>query len=251
MRITSWHYCLAVSLAIYGSFAVGVTSNKASPASTAINSAAPYGASTDTVSATEQLRQFVRNSKTAEGDFVQQQLRALKPNESQDKGLKVIRQTQGHFYFQRPGRFAWETNKPYEQKLISDGKQLITWDKDLKQATYRPAGDALAATPAAILFGEAALDEHFDLVEDIEHNGLRWVDLKPKAKKGGAPGNTDLAYTKISVGMKGGLPSALELLDGLGNVVLVSFSQYQLNVNFAPSRFSFNPPPGTEIVKLK
>lgn len=251
MRITGLHCCLVVSLAIYGSYAIGVAPNKASQTSAAINSAAPYGASTDTVSATEQLRQFVRNSKTAEGDFVQQQLRAPKPNESQDKGLKVIRQTQGHFYFQRPGRFAWETNKPYEQKLISDGKQLIMWDKDLKQATYRPVGDALAATPAAILFGEAALDEQFDLVEDIEHNGLRWVDLKPKVKKGGAPGNPDLAYTKISVGMKGGLPSALELLDGLGNVVLVSFSQYQLNVNFAPSRFSFNPPTGTEIVKLK
>lgn len=56
-------------------------------------------------SGSEQLRQFVRNSKTAEGDFVQQQLRAPKANEPQDKGLKVVRQTQGHFVFQRPGRF--------------------------------------------------------------------------------------------------------------------------------------------------
>ena len=49
----------------------------------------------------EQLRQFVRNSKTAEGEFVQQQLRAPKANEPQDKGLKVVRQTQGRFVFQR------------------------------------------------------------------------------------------------------------------------------------------------------
>jgi len=54
-------------------------------------------------SGSEQLRQFVRNSKTAEGDFMQQQLRAPKANEPQDKGLKVLRQTQGHFVFQRPG----------------------------------------------------------------------------------------------------------------------------------------------------
>ena len=105
-------------------------------------------------SGTEQLRQFVRNSKTAEGDFVQQQLRAPKASEPQDKGLKVVRQTQGRFVFQRPGRFIWDTQKPYEQKLIADGKQLILWDKDLNQATFRPAGQALAATPAAILFGE-------------------------------------------------------------------------------------------------
>ena len=62
-------------------------------------------------SGSEQLRQFVRNSKTAEGDFVQQQLRAPKANEPQDKGLKVVRQTQGHFVFQRPGRFVWDTQK--------------------------------------------------------------------------------------------------------------------------------------------
>jgi outer membrane lipoprotein carrier protein len=37
-------------------------------------------------SGVEQLRQFVRNSKTAEGEFVQQQLRAPKPNEPQYKG---------------------------------------------------------------------------------------------------------------------------------------------------------------------
>ena len=53
-------------------------------------------------SGAEQLRQFVRNSKTAEGDFVQQQLRSPKANEPQDKGLKVVRQTQGRFVFQRP-----------------------------------------------------------------------------------------------------------------------------------------------------
>ena len=103
-------------------------------------------------SAAEQLRQFVRNSKTAEGNFVQQQLRAPRAGEPQDKGLKVVRQTQGHFVFQRPGRFIWDTQKPYEQKLIADGKQLILWDKDLNQATFRPAGQALASTPAAILF---------------------------------------------------------------------------------------------------
>ena len=92
-------------------------------------------ANSQSESGADQLRQFVRNSKTAEGDFVQQQLRAPKANEPKDKGLKVVRQTQGHFVFQRPGRFIWDTQKPYEQKLIADGKQLILWDKDLNQAT--------------------------------------------------------------------------------------------------------------------
>ena len=200
-------------------------------------------------SGSDQLRQFVRNSKTAEGEFVQQQLRSPKANEPQDKGLKVIRQTQGKFVFQRPGRFVWDTQKPYEQKLITDGKQLILWDKDLNQATFRPAGQALASTPAAILFGEASLDQHFDLVDGEEHLGMKWVALIPKKNPNAKTGN-DLPYTKISIGMTNGLPKALELIDGLGSVVLVTLDKIQLNVSLPANRFTFTPPAGAEVLRL-
>jgi outer membrane lipoprotein carrier protein len=197
----------------------------------------------------EQLRQFVRNSKTAEGDFVQQQLRAPKAGEPQDKGLKVVRQTQGHFVFQRPGKFIWDTQKPFEQKLIADGKQLILWDKDLNQATFRPAGQALASTPAAILFGETSLDQHFDLIDGEDRLGMRWVSLAPK-KDPNAKGKNDLPYTKISIGMANGLPKALELIDGMGSVVLVTLDKIQLNVNLPANRFTFVPPAGAEVLRL-
>ncbi|MEY4524152.1 MAG: hypothetical protein RIR27_1228 [Pseudomonadota bacterium] len=200
-------------------------------------------------SGAEQLRQFVRNSKTAEGEFVQQQLRAPKSNEPQDKGLKVVRQTQGRFVFQRPGRFIWDTQKPYEQKLIADGKQLIMWDKDLNQATFRPAGQALATTPAAILFGETSLDQHFELVEGEDRLGMKWVALVPKKIPNTKNGN-DLPYTKISVGMANGLPKALELIDGLGSVVLVTLDKIQLNVSLSANRFTFTPPAGAEVLRL-
>lgn len=200
-------------------------------------------------SGAEQLRQFVRNSKTAEGDFMQQQLRAPKANEPQDKGLKVVRQTQGRFVFQRPGRFIWDTQKPYEQKLIADGKQLILWDKDLNQATFRPAGQALAATPAAILFGETSLEQHFDLLDGEDRLGMKWVALTPKKNPNAKNGN-DLPYTKISVGMANGLPKALELTDGLGSVVLVTLDKIQLNVNLPANRFTFTPPAGAEVLRL-
>ena len=207
------------------------------------------GIAADADSGAEQLRQFVRNSKTAEGDFVQQQLRAPKANESQDKGLKVVRQTQGHFAFQRPGRFVWDTQKPFEQKLIADGKQLILWDKDLNQATFRPAGQALTSTPAAILFGESSLDQHFDLIDGEDRLGMKWVALTPKKDPNTKDGN-DLPYTKISIGMANGLPKALELMDGLGSVVLVTLDKIQLNVTLPANRFNFTPPAGAEVLRL-
>ena len=193
----------------------------------------------------EQLKQFVKTVRSAQGEFVQQQMRTPKPNEPQDKP-KMIRQTSGHFIFQRPGRFVWDTQKPYEQKLIMDGKQLLMWDKDLNQLTIRSANQALAASPAAILFGDAALDQQFDLEEAGTKTNLQWVNLKPKAK----PGQGDLPYTQIAIGMSAGLPKALELTDGFGSMVLVVFNQMQINPSVDASRFQLKPPQGAEVLRL-
>jgi outer membrane lipoprotein carrier protein len=193
----------------------------------------------------EQLRQFVKTVQSAQGEFAQQQMRTPKPNEPQDK-LKLIRQTSGQFIFQRPGKFVWDTQKPYEQKLIADGKQLLMWDKDLNQLTIRSANQALVASPAAILFGESALDAQFELEDGGSKTDLQWVNLQPKLK----PGQGDLPYTKIAIGMAAGLPKALELTDGFGSVVLVVFNQMQINPKIEPSRFQFKAPPGAEVLRL-
>ena len=193
----------------------------------------------------EQLRQFVKTVQSAQGEFAQQQMRTPKPNEPQAK-LKLIRQTSGQFIFQRPGKFVWDTQKPYEQKLIADGKQLLMWDKDLNQLTIRSANQALAASPAAILFGESALDAQFELEDGGSKTDLQWVNLQPKVK----PGQGDLPYTKIAIGMAAGLPKALELTDGFGSVVLVVFNQMQINPKIEPSRFQFKAPPGAEVLRL-
>ena len=193
----------------------------------------------------EQLRQFVKTVQSAQGEFAQQQMRTPKANEPQDK-LKLVRQTYGRFVFQRPGKFVWDTQKPYEQKLIADGKQLLIWDKDLNQLTIRSANQALAASPAAILFGESALDTQFELEDGGSKTDLQWVNLKPKAKVG----EGDLPYTKIAIGMAGGLPKALELTDGFGSVVLVVLNQIQINPKIEPGRFQFKAPPGAEVLRL-
>ncbi len=193
----------------------------------------------------EQLRQFVKTVQSSQGEFAQQQMRTPKANEPQDK-LKLVRQTSGQFIFQRPGKFVWDTQKPYEQKLIADGKQLLMWDKDLNQLTIRWASQALAASPAAILFGESALDAQFELEDGGTKTDLQWVNLKPKAK----PGQSDLPYTKIAIGMGAGLPKALELTDGFGSIVLVVFSQMQINPKIEPGRFQFKAPAEAEVLRL-
>ena len=62
----------------------------------------------------------------------------------------------GTFSFQRPGKFKWAVQKPYEQLVISDGAKVYQYDPDLLQVTERKVDAAIGTSPAAILFGSLA-----------------------------------------------------------------------------------------------
>ena len=192
--------------------------------------------------AVDQLKNFSKMTKTSSGEFLQQQV-----SQSSDGKLKVNKELSGTFVFSRPGKFIWHVLKPYEQKMLADGKQLVMWDKDLNQVTYRPVGQALATTPAAILFGDIALEQYFDLKSAGEKNGLNWVELVPKAKQNGL---NDIPYSKIGIGLADNLPQAMELRDNFGNIVLLTFKQIKTNVSVSQSDFNFKNPPGVDIVRL-
>jgi outer membrane lipoprotein carrier protein len=190
-----------------------------------------------------QFKSFLVDVKNAEGDFAQQQIRPAKQGEAQ---AKVLRKSQGYFVFQRPGQFVWETKKPFEQKVIADGNQLLLWDKDLNQLTTRPAGQGLAASPAAILFGNTSIDEHFELILGEDRGGVLWLELKPKGSE-----KRDMPYSRIGVGMKDGLPVGLELHDNFGTIVLINLSKIKTNITLGPQTFKFSPPTGAEVFKVK
>ena len=185
-----------------------------------------------------------RSVKNAEGEFSQQQIRPPKSGEGQPK---VLRKSQGRFVFQRPGKFIWETTKPFEQKVIADGQRLLLWDKDLNQLTIRPAGKSLSASPAAILFGQIAIDERFELIPGGEKGGMYWLELKPKADKGAG----DMPYSRGGVGMANGLPVGLELHDNFGTITLINLSKIRINSNLGAEVFKFNPPAGVDVLNVQ
>ena len=192
----------------------------------------------------KQFKQFISSVNNADGEFTQQQIRATKQGEAQPK---VLRKSQGRFVFQRPGKFVWETIKPFEQKVIADGQKLLLWDKDLNQLTVRPASKGLSASPAAILFGGAMAEEYFDLISGGEKGGMFWVELKPKA----TGGSGDMPYSRIGVGMSNGLPAGLELHDNFGTIVLINLSKIRTNINLSPNTFKFSPPAGADVLNVQ
>ncbi len=178
-----------------------------------------------------QLRQFVAATPSAEGEFEQTVLA--------QSGRKP-QQASGSFAYARPGRFHWEYDRPYRQILVGDGVNLWTWDPDLNQATVRAMGDALGATPAAILFGSGELDEGFVLTEGGKDGELVWVEARPR--------QTDSGFESLRIGLQDGRLRRMEMRDNFGQTTLIRFTRLEPNRQLAADRFRFVPPPGADVI---
>lgn len=185
--------------------------------------------------ALEQFKAFVVNTKSAKGEFSQQQIKML------DGKAKISKTANGVFMFARPGKFIWTYLKPYEQTLQTDGDQLYIFDKDLNQVTIKALGGALGASPAAILFGGGDLEKNFTLKEIGIKQDLEWLEAIPKTK--------DTQFEHIGIGMKDGLPVALELRDSFGQISLVTLKNVEKNPTIKGDQFKFIVPVGADIFR--
>lgn len=192
--------------------------------------------------ALDQFKSFVASTKSARGEFTQRLVKADKAENGGDagnSGMKVSNASTGTFQFARPGKFIWVYQKPYEQLLQADGEKLYIYDKDLNQVTVRKLGNALGSSPAAILFGSNDLEKNFTLKEAGTRDGTEWLQATPKAK--------DTTFDTIGIGMREGVPVAMELRDSFGQVSILSFTRFEKNPVQAENQFRFVVPKGADV----
>jgi outer membrane lipoprotein carrier protein len=179
----------------------------------------------------DQLRAFLTQTSSARGEFVQRV--------SSSRG-SAQPTSSGRFVFQRPGRFRWTYEKPYEQVIVADGTRLVLFDKDLNQVTIRKLGAALPSSPASILFGSNDFEKEFEVADAGTKDGLEWVQAKPRAK--------DSTFDRIEIGFRDGLPQAMRLADNFGQVTQLTFSKVERNPKLDAQAFSFTPPKGADVL---
>jgi outer membrane lipoprotein carrier protein len=184
--------------------------------------------------AIEQLRAFLKDTGSARGEFTQRVT-----SRSQSAGQV----SSGSFVFQRPGRFRWVYQKPFEQVIVADGERMFLYDKDLNQVTVRALAGAIPASPASILFGAGQFDKDFTLRDGGSRDGLAWVSATPRAG--------DTPFEKIDIGLVNGLPAAMLLADSFGQTTLLRFTRFERNVSVDPQTFRFTPPPGADVLESR
>jgi outer membrane lipoprotein carrier protein len=185
----------------------------------------------------DQLRQFLTQTKTASGEFTQNVTGA-----NARPGAKT-QNSSGTFAFERPGKFRWTYQKPYEQVLVADGEKLFIFDKDLNQVTVKKIGAALPASPASILFGTNDFEREFEVKDAGSRDGLEWVDARPRKK--------DTTFESIQLGFKDGLPAAMRLTDSFGQTTQLKFAKVERNPKVDLQAFKFTPPAGADVLEDK
>ncbi len=179
----------------------------------------------------DRLKAFVAGAQTAEADFTQTVA---------DKTGRVTQQASGKMAFARPGKFRWDYTAPYAQVIVGDGVKLWLYDADLDQVTVKPLGDVIAGTPAALLAGDNAIEKYFRLKDAGEEGGFEWLEATPR--------NKDTTFERIRMGFKGDVLAQMELFDFFGQRTTLKLTGMVRNPAIPPSRFTFTPPKGADII---
>ncbi len=178
------------------------------------------------------------STRSARGDFVQ---RVVRQDAAASGKVQMSKESSGTFQFSRPGKFIWTYRKPYEQVLQADGQKLYIYDKDLNQVTVRKLGNALGSSPAAILFGSNDLETSFTLKDGGTRDGMAWMQATPKSR--------DTSFEQIGIGLRDGVPAAMELRDSFGQVTLLTFTRFEKNPPMPETQFRFVVPKGADVLE--
>jgi outer membrane lipoprotein carrier protein len=160
-----------------------------------------------------------------------------------DGSGKALERGTGTLLVRRPGRFRWEyqPSDAGTRLLVADGVNLWFYDRELQQATVKPAAAALTATPVVLLSGTVAdVRAAFELADGGTHGSLAWVEVTPRSEA------ADFANAEL--GFRGGALARLVIHDRLGQTSTLEFSDSTRNGGIDESELHFQPPAGVDLI---
>ncbi len=206
-----------------------------------------------TAGAPTALDRYLKNLRTLRVQFLQTVADA--------QGAEVGRAT-GTLIVERPGRFRWDihpqsgaqgssagagaaaaqaSSPEGGQLMVSDGRNLWYFDRDLQQVTVRPMSAALSATPAMLLSSMVDVHQHFTETSAGQRDGLEWVYVEPRSTE------ADFKSALFGFDRKGTLQRMI-LEDKLGQTVTIIFQDVEVNVPVPAPELTFTPPPGADVI---
>ena len=177
------------------------------------------------------VNDFVDNVVTLRGRFEQSLISADREVQERSSGTLEI---------ERPGRFRWSYDEPYEQWLVADGLNVWSYDVDLAQVTVKPQAEALANTPALLLGGGDDALAQFRFDGSFEEQETTWVRMVPV--------DTSSGFERMELGFVGGTLSRMVFFDNLEQTTVIALYEVTVNEPIDAARFVFVVPEDVDLV---
>lgn len=150
----------------------------------------------------------------------------------------------GTVAFKRPGKMRLALGGSAPQVIVADGETLWFYQPDEQQVMKAPFKAAFrSSTPISFLTGVGKLADDFDVTTDGEDNGVIYLALKPR--KGGG----DVGRLRLGVDARTYDIVAAEVVDPVGNVTRLHFSDLRRNQGVSDAQFTFEVPPGVDVIE--
>ncbi len=155
----------------------------------------------------------------------------------------MTRTRKGTVYFKKVGRMRWEFAAPSEGTVVSDGKTVYDYERDLNQVVEMPVNKALKSSATTFLLGLGNIKRDFkvSLPAQPPADGLTHIVLVPR---GGGGDTMELGLDPKSYEIV-----KFKLTNQIGGVTEVEFSAIRTNVALDDSLFKFTVPAGADIVQ--
>ncbi len=177
------------------------------------------------------VRDFLTQVTTMQGHFKQSLI---------DAEGAVVEASSGMLEIERPSRFRWIYNDPYEQWLVADGTNVWSYDVDLAQVSVKPQSAALANTPAMLLGDAANALAQFRFEGSQVEGATTWVRMRPVDSSSG--------FERIELGFLDGELYRMVFFDNLEQTTLVEFQAIEINKPIDETRFVFVVPEEADLV---
>lgn len=155
----------------------------------------------------------------------------------QNEQGKILQKVSGRLALKKPAQFRWEILGKEPRLVVSDGKKVWDFDKDLEQVTVQKLDKGRTKAPIFFLTGDVStLEQDFDISKVSDD----CFELKPKKGEG--------TFQWIKVSFKDKILKEMEMLDQLGQRSLFTFKDIVLNGNLSEQLFHFTPPKGVDVL---
>lgn len=138
--------------------------------------------------------------------------------------------------------FCWEYIKLYEQLIVVDGKKVWVYELDLEQVMVCVQGQEEQNSLLIVLINLVLLDCQYDVSEEVVVcDGFQWLLLIFKCE-------IDIVFQYVVFGFNIQGLVWMEVVDVVGQWMVIIFSGWKCNLGFVVGIFSFMLVKGIDVI---